>query len=235
VVRLEGGLVPPGVILNRAPLYTLYGDGRLIFEAPPPPAWPGPLLPALLQVNIGADGLEAVLDAVHAVNLPRITELFNSDGINQVADGPNTVVTYFDDAGEHIFSVYALHIAEQKDPQVRLLADLVNVLDRLAAESPSARPVEVERFQVLANSQTANPDDPLSVVEAWPLSISPARMTELDFAIRCAVIEVGEDPEASQAFQAAHQMTFFEHDGMTYRFTVRPLLVGETGCIPLSR
>ncbi len=60
-------------------------------------------------------------------------------------------------------------------------------------------------------------------------------MTELDFAVLCTVVEVREDPGASRAFADAHQMTFFEHEDLTYRFTVRPLLAGETGCVPLSR
>ena len=216
------------------PMYTLFGDGRLIYEGPSPAIWPGPLLPAMLQVDIGSEGLADVLADVSRVGLPRMLELYNGDAANQVIDGPNTVVTYFDVAGEHLFSVYALRDADHKDPRVLLLADLVNRLDQLAADSPSVGPVEVERLQVLANAATVNLDVPLSVVEQWPLSITPADMTELDFAVRCFVIAVPEESDAFEAFQKAHQMTFFEFEDVAYRFTVRPLLTGETGCVPLD-
>ena len=234
-IRLEGGLVPAGIILNRMPMYTLFGDGRLIYEGPSLAIWPRPLLPAMVQVDIGAEGLASVLEDITRIGLPRMTMLHNSDASAQVMDGPNTVATYFDTAGEHIFSVYALRIADQKDPQVLLLADLVNRLDQLAAESPSPGPVVVERIQVLANSQSANVEHQDAVVAAWPLTSPPGEMTELDFAVRCAVITVGGEPGALQAFQDAHEMTFYEYEDIAYRYTVRPLLTGETGCVPLGR
>ena len=234
-VRLEGGLVPPETILSRMPMYTLFGDGRLVYEGPYPAIWPGPLLPALVQVDVGDEGLASVLADLNAVGLPRMVELYNYDAISQVADGPNTVVTYFDDAGEHVFSVYALRIADQKDPRVLLLADLVNRLDQLAAQAPSTGPFQIERLQVLAASQGAFPDHDLAVIQPWPLSMTPDEMKELDFAVLCVVIAVPEEPATFRAFQDAHQLTFFEYDEVPYRFTVRPLLTGESGCVPLDR
>ena len=133
MVRREGGLVPAEILLDRLPLYMLYADGRLVFRGPQPPSFPGPLLPALVQVNIGPSGLGEVMTAVEAAGLP---ELYNSDAISQVADGPNTEVTFFDDNGEHFFSVYSLRIADQKDPQVLELAALIDFIDKLAATSP---------------------------------------------------------------------------------------------------
>ena len=106
------------------------------------------------------------MTAVEAAGLPELTELYNSDAISQVADGPNTEVTFFDDNGEHFFSVYSLRIADQKDPQVLELAALIDLIDKLAATSPEAGPFSIERLQILLSAQPPNTDDPLAVRRA---------------------------------------------------------------------
>jgi hypothetical protein len=235
VVHRGGGLVPPEFLLDRLPLYTLYADGRLVYEGARPAIFPGPLLPRLIRVDIGAEGMADVLAAVDAIGLPDITELHNNDAINQVADGPQTEVSYFDESGEHFFSVYSLQIADHTNEQVLKLRDLMTLLDRLTATSPDGSPFPVERLQVIVSAQTANTDDPLAVVEPWPLSMPPGQMTEYDFALRCGVVNVAEEPGVLETFEAAHQMTFFESDGVAHRLTVRPLLTGEEGCEPRDR
>lgn len=230
VIRREGGLLPPEFLLGQLPLYTLYADGRLVYQGATTAIFPGPLLPSVVQVDVGAEGLADVLDAVEAVGLPDMTELYNSDAITQVADGPNTEVTYYDENGEHFFSVYALRIGEQKDPRALALRELVEVLDQLTATAISTQPFLTERLQVIAREQAPNTDDPTVVVAPWPLSLTHDQMPEADFALTCAVVDVPDDPGALLAFQEAHQMTFFESDEITYRLTVRPLLSGEPGC-----
>ena len=234
MVRREGGLVPAEILLDRLPLYTLYQDGRLVYEGPQPAIFPGSLLPSLIQVDIGADGMAEVMAAIQAAGLPSITELYNTDANNQVADGPITEVTFFDANGTHFFSVYSLLIVEHKDPQVVALAELMQLLDRLTATSPEIGPFTIERLQVLA-SQNATADDPLAVTVPWPLTITPASMQEHPFGILCSVADIDENDSALAAFEQAHQMTFFELDGITYRLTVRPLLPGEPGCETFER
>lgn len=231
VVHRGGGLVPPEFLLDRLPLYTLYADGRLVYQGATPAIFPGPLMPAIVQVDVGDEGLAEVLAAVQATGLPTFEELRNNDAINQVADGPQTEVTYFDDNGQHLFSVYALEIADHTDRQVQALQDLMGILDRLTA-SPDAGPFTIERIQVIASYQTANPDHPDAVVLPWPLSVLPEEMPEFEMALRCAVFEVADELVALESFQNAHQLTFFESEEVVYRLTVRPLLTGEAGCEP---
>ena len=178
VVRREGGLVPPEFFLGQLPLYTLFADGRLVYQGATPAIFPGPLLPAVVQIDIGESGIAEVLAAVTAVGLQDITELYNSDAIAQVADGPNTEVTYYDENGEHLFSVYALEIAQQTDPQVLELGELVRLLDRLAATIDATQPFITERLQVIAREQAPNVDDPSVVVTNWPLAIPPEQMPD---------------------------------------------------------
>jgi hypothetical protein len=216
-------------------LYTLYADGRLVYEGARPAIFPGPLLPSIVQVNIGAGELAEVMAAIVSTGLPNITEQYNNDANNRVADGPQTEVSYFDENGEHFFSVYALSIADHKDRNVLALRALMGLLDNLTATSPDAGAFSIERLQVIVSSQTADPDNPLAVVEPWPLSTALEEMDEFDFALRCAVINVADEPSALEAFTGAHQMTFFENAGVPHRVTVRPLLVGESGCEPRER
>ena len=108
----------------------------------------------------------------------------------------------------------------------------MDLLDRLAATSPDAGPFEVERIQVIASSQTVNPDHPDAVVESWPLTVLPVQIDEFEMALRCGIFDVTDEQVAFEAFRAAHQLTFFESDGLVYRLTVRLLLPGEPGCEP---
>lgn len=234
IVRREGGLVPPEILFDRLPLYTLYEDGRLVYDAPQAAIFPGPLLPSLIQVDIGANGMAEVMAAIRAAGLPGITELYTTDANNQVADGPNTEVTFFDDNGTHFFSVYSLLIVEHEDPQVVALPELMQLLDRLTATSPEIGPFTIERLQVLA-SQNANVDDPLAVTVPWPLTITPASMQEHPFGILCSVVDTDDNDGALAAFEQAHQTTFFDSDTVAYRLTVRPLLPGEPGCETFER
>ena len=136
-----------------------------------------------------------LLAAVDAVGLPELTELYNTDAADRVADAPNTVAIYFDEKGEHLYSVYALEIVESTDPRARELRDLVGLLDRLAVTSRDPGPFPIERLQVVANVQS-DPDHPKATVEPWPLSIAAEDMDEIRFALRCAVVEVADDPDA---------------------------------------
>ncbi len=228
-IRREGGLLPPEFVISQLPLFTLYGDGRLVYQAAAPAIFPGPLVPSVVAANIGELGLLQVLIAVGASGLQNVTEEYNNDAAAVVVDGPNTEFTYVDANGEHFFSVYALSIAEHDDPQVQRLQELLAFVDELAATTP-AEAFTPDRYQVVVSAEPPATDDPLASVVPWPLATPPDDMPEFDFALRCTVVETAAEPGAVAAFEAADQMTFFESDGRAYRLTVRPLLPGEDGC-----
>ena len=83
-VRFEGGFAPVEFLFSQTPRFTLFGDGRLVFEGPTAAIFPGPLLPNLQVVDIGVEGLSDVLSAVAASGLPDVTEVINSDAANFV-------------------------------------------------------------------------------------------------------------------------------------------------------
>lgn len=226
-VRYEGGFAPVEFLFSQTPRFTLYGDGRLIFEGPTPAIFPGPLLPNLQVVDIGVDGLNDVLAAVEASGLPAITEEFNNDAANFVADAANTVITYTDDNGDHLYDVYALGITDD-DPQLTSLMRIVNVLDQLSTTAPDAGEYTVDRMQVIVGPAFSDGVD--ATIEPWPLAIAPADVPDFVVDLKCTVIDGEEAASVLPIFQAANQSTFFEDGGTEYRLTVRPLLAGEAGC-----
>ncbi|MDJ0962058.1 MAG: hypothetical protein QNJ88_15495 [Acidimicrobiia bacterium] len=229
-VRYEGGFAPVEFLFSQPPAYTLYADGRLVFQGPQPAIFPGPLMPSLQVVDIGVDGLSQVLAAVEAAGLPDITEVINNDANQFVADAPNTVITYTDENGDHIYNVYALGITDQ-DPELNSLQNLITVLDNVAFSSPDAGEYPIEQLQVIVSPAFNDGGGDLRpTIEPWPLTTAPADLPDFVVELKCIVIDGAEAQDVLPIFQAANQLTFFEDGGTDYRFTVRPLLVGEEGC-----
>ncbi len=227
-VRYEGGFAPVEFLFSQPPAYTLFGDGRLVFQGPQPAIFPGPLMPALSVVDIGVDGLSDVLAAVEASGLPDIAEEVNNDAANFVADASDTVITYTDQNGDHIYRVYALGIGED-DPQLQRLQRIVDTLNALSGTGDPIGEYPVERIQVIVSPAFAS-GDVEATIEPWPLRTAPGDVPDFVVDLKCTVLEDDEAAEVLPIFQAANQMTFFEDGGTEYRLTVRPLIVGEDGC-----
>lgn len=227
-VRFEGGFAPVEFLFSQTPRFTLFGDGRLVFEGPTAAIFPGPLLPNLQVVDIGVDGLSDVLSAVTASGLPDVTEVINSDAANFVADAPNTVITYTDENGDHIYNVYALGITNE-DQQLNSLQRIVDTLDELSVNSPFVGDYPSDRMQVIVG-QAFGGGDVEATIEPWPLALAPGDVPDFVADLKCVVIDGDDAAAALPIFQAANQMTFFEEGGTEYRLTVRPLLIGEEGC-----
>jgi hypothetical protein len=228
-VRYEGGFAPVEFLFSQPPAYTLYGDGRLVFQGPQPAIFPGPLMPNLQVADIGVAGLSEVLAAVEAAGLPGITEVINNDANQFVADASNTVITYTDENGDHVYNVYALGLTDQ-DAQLNSLQNIITVLDNLAFSSPDAGEYSVEQLQVIVSQAFADGGDLQPTIEPWPLSTAVDELPDFIMDLRCVVIEGAEAQDVLPIFQSANQLTFFEDGGVEYRFTVRPLLAGEDGC-----
>jgi hypothetical protein len=228
-VRYEGGFAPVEFLFSRPPAYTLYGDGRLVFQGPQPAIFPGPLVPSLQVVDIGVAGLSEVLATVEAAGLPGITEVTNNDANQFVADASNTVITYTDENGDHIYNVYALGLTDQ-DAQLNSLQNIITVLDNLAFASPDAGEYPVEQLQVIVSQAFADGGDIQPTIEPWPLATTVDKLPDFIMDLQCIVVDGSEAQDVLPIFQSANQLTFFEDGGVDYRFTVRPLLAGEEGC-----
>ena len=227
----EGGFAPVEFILNQMPQHTLYADGRLVSQGPQPAIFPGPMLPALQQVNIDDAAMAAVLAIVDEIGLPAMTDETNTEAAAVVADASDAVAYYYDETGTHRYAVYALGIVETTDPQVAGMRSLFDTLDVLAVESPSAGEYVAERVQVLATQSFVDENEPGATLEPWPLAARPADLSEVaDLGVSCTVLEGDEATAALAVFADADQMTFWDYEGVSYRILARPLFENEVGC-----
>ena len=231
VVEDTGGFVPIEFALGRGPRYVLTGDGQLIFQGPMIEIFPQPLWPNYQVRQLTEDELDVVMDAITATGIDQITDEVDDNSANIIADASTTVITYYDDQGEHRFEVYALDIGEGQSEQVQRLAGLVRVLDGVATAEGDVSELEPESIQVIAQEAEATGDE-FETVVAFPIDEDPATWDDLasQQGIKCASF-VGEDAQALvSAFREANQATLFEAGGTTWRVFPRPLLPGEEPC-----
>src|SRR5919109_642320 len=100
-----GGFVPVHWHLRELPLFSLYGDGRVITQGPQIAIYPPPTLPALVQRRISEEGIQAILRAARDAGLSgddRRLEVF------EVTDLPTTTFTVAADGQTHHTAVYGL-------------------------------------------------------------------------------------------------------------------------------
>lgn len=227
-VRHEGGFAPIEFVYNPLPAYILLADGRLLYQRPQIDIFPSPMLPSVQQVQLGADGVAQVLDLVQAIGLPDITEEFNNDASAFVADASTTAITYFDAAGSHKFSIYALGITDNRSGRVELAQRLTALLDTLAGTAQTSEPYQVDRLQILVTEAF---EHELSVTQPWnlPFAVADTRSVAQG-GVRCIALDGTAAQQALSIFAEAHQLTFFEDAGSVLRLIVRPLLPGEAGC-----
>lgn len=226
----EGGFVPVEFSLNRIPRFTLYTDGSLYYQGPIPEIFPGPALPNIQIANIGAAGIEDVLEVVELMGLASIVEEINDDAATNVADATTTISTFFDDDGAHRYGVYALGFVDIAEPNVRNLLNLINVLDTYAGQSPSTAYV-AQRMQLLVGESIGS-DPEFGSVEAWAFEFDPTNLTPAVLDLACNVVEGDQTAAAYDTFAAANQATVWEtDDGKAWRVLPRPLLPDEEGCL----
>ncbi len=227
-VELEGGFVPVEVNLNRMPRFLVTGDRRLIFEGPVVAIYPGPLLPNVLVRPLDEAEWDTLLSAIVSTGLPEIDRIEEREAEATVADAPTTVVTFRDEAGEHVHSVYALGLDENSHP----LLDLINHLEALASSGREpAAPYQPDGFRVLAIG-AAPAGEAEELIVPWPLEVDPGQWPETpaipDF--HCEAVTGEQAAVLGPALQEAHQLTYWRFGNATYRLAARPLLPSETGC-----
>lgn len=226
-ITSEGGFVPVEFALNNGPRYTILGDGRLIFQGVQTMQFPGPLVPPYMVAQLDDSQLNAVLAMVEDIGLPEITDETDDSALNFVADASTEVIRYWDENGEHKYSVYALGIQEEPTERNAAFLELMETLDRFTAEA-SAEPYSPEEVRVVAGVGFVDPE--LSDERDWPLEDEVFDdWTELPNGWYCRTY----DAEVLDSFGDATSATVWTHpDGTSDPLTllVRPLIPGETAC-----
>jgi hypothetical protein len=222
----EGGFLPVEVALSTGPRYTLLGDGRLIYQGVQTLEFPGRLVPPYMVATLDDNQLNAILAMVEDIGLPDIDDEVDDSAQEFVADASTEVITYWDEAGEHRYAVYALGLEESLSERNAAFLELIETLDRFTAEVP-AEPYVADRVRIVAGEGLVDPE--FEDIRAWPLNQTDLSAWEmLPNEWQCTVI----DGPVPTIFEDATQATTWEHPDHTVPLLllVRPLHPGEPDC-----
>ncbi len=230
-VREEGGFVPVEFSIGRMPRYVLLTDGTLYGPGMTTLEFPGKLLPVVNAVEISEPSMSDITQYIEDIGFSTITELRDDSANANVADAPDTVVTYFDAAGPHVFSVYALGIAPNPgDVRVALLNELVQAIDAANSSGTPAGEFRPERIEVLAALQQVPVDPQFQNEQPWPLAVSFGDMADAGAGWRCVTLEDSAKDAALGVFAAANAATSWSDGANVYAIVVRYLYPHQEGC-----
>jgi hypothetical protein len=244
-----GGFVPAEYNLTRVPIFSLFGDGRVIVTGAVPAIYPGPILPPLLERRVGEDGIQRILRA--ALDSGALDQSADWRGAaSHVADASDAVFTLNIEGRSVRVSVYALGIgggetfglSKEERAVHEALDELANVLAAPDTWLPEGAWVDewhdyrAEALRlVLRNADSdAEVQDGIGIrLVPWPVAGDPARFgapTAMD-GWSCGVVEGAEVGTWYAALEAGDQLTRWTGGGHRYAIAPRPLLPDEVaGC-----
>jgi hypothetical protein len=230
-IRSEGGFAPIEQMYSSGPTYTLLGGGRLIYEGPVIMIYPGPLLPNTQVTEVTDEQMSEILAMVEEIGLPDMMSEHDDSVADDVADATTEVITFWDDDGEHVYSVYALGIDTDPVPATAAAVELVDVLSAAASTGVSDE-YTGDRVRIIAGVSQTAPEPGFEDIRPWPLAgEDPARWEQLDLGFSCKVF----GPETIEPFGDATQVTQWLHpdpmmDAPPFTLMVRYLHPGEPDC-----
>jgi hypothetical protein len=235
-IESAGGFVPVDFVVNQGPSLVLQRDGTVISQGPQIEIYPGPLLANWQTSQLDEETMLFVLEELDAIGFADFERVDNNEVGGVVADAPTTVVTFHNQEGTHVFSVYALGFDAQgiTDARVPILAALVQELYDAAAMG-GGESYQPSAIQVVATNGEGlfDPNDPTVNYAEWPLPQTFDEMTPLDIeGWHCSSYEGAEAQDLLAIFSQANQQTYFTDGDVNYRMLVRPLFPGEEACAP---
>lgn len=229
-VRDEGGFVPVEFSIGRMPTFVLMSDGTLYGPGMTTLEFPGKLLPSVQATTVGEAAMSDILQYIEDIGMADIIKERNDDAMAQIADAPDTVVTYYDEDA-HEFSVYALGMSTTNaDVRIALLSELVERLHMALGEGLPQPHYQPDRIEVLAGVQEIPVDPQFDNQRGWPIGVAFADMVEAGAGWRCSPLE-GEAKDAALAvFDAANAATSWNDGQTTYTIVVRYLYPHQAAC-----
>ena len=239
ILRLEesGGFVPQAFLATQAPIFTLYGDGTIIFRSPrldPPPAVGSarPLRPFRIA-HLSEAQIQATLAlAVGEGGLGTARPNYPND---RVADASTAVFTLVAGGIRKTVSVYALGLEMDGVPDALPRAAFAKLAEHLGdfdlRESIRTDVYAPERYRgILLDGQAGDPG-----VKRWPWAdlkptdfVVPADANAAQLPVRVLTVAQVE-ALGIQPYQGGIQgPTLIGPDGRFYAFSLRPLLPEES-------
>jgi hypothetical protein len=239
LIRFEqgGGFVAPGFLATEAPIFTLYGDGTVIFRNPAQDPLPslGSVSPSrsFRTARLTEDQIQEVLE--DALGQGGLGAARTSYLDNQIADAPTAVFTVHAGGISKSVSVYALGIDVQDSADAPARAAFAALEARLEnfdhGGAFSTTEYAPERYRgILMDGQAGAPD-----AKAWPWpEIGPTEFVANPdpnaFPLPTRVLSVAEvEALAVSPYRGGFQglSLIGPGDGKTYSFSLRPLLPDE--------
>jgi hypothetical protein len=232
-VATGGGFAGNRGQIGKIPQVSIYGDGRVLSQAPEPAIYPGPAMSSV-QVQIAPPATVDELIATGQALLATGTDA----GRPGLADGTTTTITV---KGKTI-SVYALNEAQANDPafspaQRTLRSGLAAFAEKLtqlptAAGMPAAQPYEPTAVAVLANPFTQPADGLPSkpAAQPWPGPALPGAYLNEGAKQGCFIASGETLKKVLPVAQTAKQNTPWTSGPATWSVKFRPMLPDETGC-----
>lgn len=239
-VRHVGGLRSADEAFSDLTAATLVGNGVLVFEGAQIEIFPPPMLPSLWRIDVGHDGVQAVLQRADESGLLSSAPDY---GRPPIADATTTVVEIHAQDRLYVHEIYALHQGDTAVPglsseqlerrqQVADFASVLTVPDiELGSNVPRPDPYRAEAIALRASAVNPGdeiehaPDDMTPEVVEWPLpGISLAQSSD------CVLIEGPDSGQLYEVLELASAATRFHQDGDTFTLQLRPLLPHEDSC-----
>jgi hypothetical protein len=224
----EGGFVPVEFNLTRVPRFTVFADGTMVMPPDQQFTFPGPALIPLVQSTLDDDTFSDLLTYVEDLGLADIDSVDLNNAPN-VADASTTVVRYFDDAGEHRISIYALGFDSAADARSAIVASMIENLEDAATER-STSPYQPSRLSVYAGGVEGLDPQQVRNAGSWPLEVEPEEMAAEVAGFRCVTIEGVRAERLAATLADADSMTTWTSDAGDLRIIARPLLPNQGGC-----
>ena len=223
--------VPIEYAMGRPPRYALSVGGELFYEGPTIEIFPGPLLPNIQHGTISDGDLTAAIEATAATGVSQVGE----ENIPQpesgpiIADVPAIEIYLRDRRGLHLLRVDAFGSSAHTDPRVAAIRELMELLDRLAADTVTET-YAGERVQVYASVGPMPPDASVLNERPWPLP-DPPPGEDMGMAFECRVYEGQVAADLLEAFADANHGTRWNHQGNLHQLLARSLLPREEPCV----
>lgn len=243
VLRVEhvGGFVAPMTLVERLPIFTLYGDGRVITQGAQIAIYPAPALPS---VSVRTISPSAVGDLVRLA-LDAGVGQGRDYGTPQVTDLPSTRFTVVASGGVRQTEVYALGVDHGvTGPQLaarQRLTDLINKLTDLPGTLGEAAAGEETQYEPTALAVLSRPwtepgvEEPQQEERPWPGPALPGSpVMDPSLGVSCLTVTGAELDTVLEAAGSANQLTPWVWDGQRYLVHFRPLLPDEATCADLT-